>query len=64
MLRTNRVSYREACPVCLGDMVEDELDAGWVVCVICARSFPAAEIEALQPPTPLPTRGPQLPGAA
>jgi hypothetical protein len=63
MSRTNEVSYREACPVCLGDMVEDEQEAGWVVCVICARSFPAAEIEAMQPPTPLPART-ELLGAA
>jgi hypothetical protein len=52
MLRTNGVSYREACPVCLGDMVEDELEDGWLVCMICARSFPTAEIEAMQEPVP------------
>jgi hypothetical protein len=64
MLRTNGVSYREACPVCLGDLVEDELEAGWLVCVICARSFPTEEIEALEPAAPLPARRPKLPGAA
>jgi hypothetical protein len=47
-------------------MAEDEQEDGWLVCLICARSFPAAEIEALgernsrltfTPP-------PSLPGAA
>jgi hypothetical protein len=63
-MRANGITYREACPVCLGDMVEDEIDAGWLVCVICARSFPAAEILAFLTPVELPARVPQLPGAA
>ncbi len=49
MLRSNGL-YREACPVCLGDMAEDEHEDGWLVCLICARSFPTSEIEAMLEP--------------
>ena len=64
MLRINGASYREACPVCLGDMVEDEETEGWLVCLICARSFPTAEIEAMQKPIRLPVKTTHWHGAA
>jgi len=50
--------------VCLGDLVEDELEDGWVVCVICARSFPAAEIQADQELAEISVAAAELPGAA
>jgi hypothetical protein len=64
MLRKHGASYREACPVCLGDMVEDEETEGWLVCIICARSFPTAEIEAMRESIQLPVKTTQWPGAA
>ena len=67
MLQGSSGPYRAACPVCLGDMAEDEQEDGWLVCLICARSFPAAEIEALGEPRNSRltfTPPPSLPGAA
>jgi hypothetical protein len=40
--------YRDACPVCGGDLHDDLDDPGWVACVACARSFAAAEKLAAQ----------------
>jgi len=67
VLQSSSGLYRAACPVCLGDLAEDEQEEGWLVCLICARSFPAADIEALDEPLiPRATLTPpqNLPGAA
>lgn len=42
----------------------DELEAGWLVCIIRARSFPTTEIEAIEKAGKLPTRTLELRGAA
>ena len=39
--------YLRACPTCGGDLHEDIEDRGWVACFMCARSFPATEVQAL-----------------
>lgn len=31
--------YLKACPVCTGDLVDDDDEKGWVVCFQCAREF-------------------------
>ena len=40
--------FLRACPVCGGDLHEDIEDRGWVACFMCARSFPAADVQAVQ----------------
>lgn len=40
--------YLRACPVCGGDLHEDLEDRGWVTCFMCARSFPASDVEAIR----------------
>jgi len=40
--------YPQTCPVCIGDMYDDVLDVGWVTCMMCARSFAAGDVLAIQ----------------
>lgn len=44
--------FLRACPVCGGDLHEDLEDRGWVTCFMCARSFPAADVEAIRDEQP------------
>ena len=59
--------FLRACPICGGDLHEDIEDRGWVACFMCARSFPATEVqavrEAMATPASEPT-GARLPTAA
>ena len=38
--------YLRACPVCHADLHDDPEAAGWVVCFMCSRTFPASRIVA------------------
>jgi hypothetical protein len=40
--------YPRACPVCPGDLHDDMSEDGWVICMQCARSFPASKVPALE----------------
>jgi len=40
--------YSSACPVCNGDMHDDPMDEKWVVCMMCAREFIAADVLGVQ----------------
>lgn len=40
--------YTRSCPVCAGDVYDDFLEAGWVTCVVCARSFVATDLVRVQ----------------
>ena len=40
--------YPHACPVCNGDLYDDAMDKGDVTCMMCARSFAAANVMAVQ----------------
>jgi len=40
--------YPRACPTCSGDLHDDLQDRGWVTCMMCARSFQAADVLAVQ----------------
>lgn len=40
--------FLRGCPVCGGDLHEDIEDRGWATCFLCARSFPAAQVQASQ----------------
>jgi hypothetical protein len=40
--------YLHACPVCSGDLHDDLEDKGWVTCFMCARSFNAKDVLAVQ----------------
>jgi len=40
--------YPRACPVCLGDLYDDVLEAGGVKCMMCARSFIVADVLAVR----------------
>lgn len=40
--------YPQSCPVCAGDVYDDPLDHGWVTCMMCARSFVASNVLAVQ----------------
>lgn len=46
--------YPQACPVCLGGLYDDLLEGGWVTCMMCARSFVAADVFAVQRAVRLP----------
>lgn len=48
--------YSRSCPVCGGDLHDDFEDEGWVTCFLCARSFVAAEVQALVVLSQLPHR--------
>ena len=59
--------FLRACPICGGDLHEDIEDRGWVACFMCARSFPATEVQAVVEATTLPSTTPAsapLPTAA
>jgi hypothetical protein len=57
--------YSQSCPVCGGDLHDDLEDEGWVTCFLCARSFVAAEVQALGVLRRLPPRSErELPQAA
>ncbi len=43
--------FLRACPVCGGDLHEDIEDRGWVACFMCARSFPASDVQAVREAT-------------
>lgn len=36
--------YPRACPACLGDLYDDVMEARHVTCMMCARSFVAADV--------------------
>jgi hypothetical protein len=40
--------YSHACPCCGGDLHDDIEDRGWVTCMMCARSFVAKDVLAVQ----------------
>ena len=40
--------YPKSCPVCNGDLYDDALDKGDVTCMMCARSFRAADLITVQ----------------
>ena len=40
--------YPRACPACAGDLHDDLQDRGWVTCMMCARSYQATEVLAVQ----------------
>ena len=49
--------YPHSCPACGGDLHEDAEDRRWVECLMCARSYPFAEVigvrsERVEAPTP------------
>jgi hypothetical protein len=40
--------YTRACPVCTGDMHDDEDDIGWVKCFLCARTFQLVKVNGVK----------------
>jgi hypothetical protein len=40
--------YPRACPACSGDLHDDLQDRGWVTCMMCARSYQAIDVLAVQ----------------
>ena len=57
--------YPRTCPVCGGDMHDDLEEKGWVTCFMCARSFAAKDILAIQQVTQVPSpKQAELPKAA
>ena len=40
--------YPRSCPACNGDLYDDALEQGDVTCMMCARSFRAADVIAVQ----------------
>lgn len=36
--------YETACPICGGTLHDDPDDPGWLVCLLCSRSFAAARL--------------------
>ena len=57
--------YPRTCPVCGGDTHDDLEDKGWVTCFMCARSFAAKDVLAIQQVTRLPSvKQTELPEAA
>ena len=57
--------YPQACPVCGGDLHDDLEDKGWATCFMCARSFIAQELLAVQRATRQPSEArPEVPKAA